>query len=216
MKYMPTVKCPRCETEFSAMLAECPHCGKRRTMETDKDFAIPSDAGVKPVAETEEKPQASGERTAKGKAPGWQNIVGVLLIVIGLVSAGLACFALGREQSVKAAVTPPPEVTAAPLPTPTPTPTVNSLSLFSFDRELTEGFTAYVGDTVTLSVKSDPELEQARFTWSISDAESARLTVSKDTDSCEFTALKPSGKNSLTVSCYGVEYTIPVYLWNKD
>ena len=213
MKYMPTVKCPKCGKEFSAMLAECPHCGKRRTMETDKDFAIRPEAESKPVQETEEVRPAE---KPKAKPPAWQSVLGVALIALGLVAAGLACFTLGRDQSARAAATPVPTVTATPVPTPTPTPTVNGLALYAFGRLLDEGFTAYVGDTVTVTVKSDPELPTAKFTWRVSDEESAKLVVSKDTASCEFTALKPSGKNELTVSCYGAELTIPVYLWNRD
>ena len=212
MKYMPTVKCPNCGTEFSAMLAECPHCGKRRTRETDKDFAIRPEAESKPAAEAGVVRPAEKPKT---KPPAWQSVLGILLVVIGLVAAGLACFTLGREQSARAAATPVPTATATPMPTPTPTPTVNGLALYAFDRLLDEGFTAYVGDTVTVTVKSDPELPKATFAWSASDEESIKLVVSKDTASCEVTVLKPSGKNELTVSCYGAELTIPVYLWER-
>ena len=212
MKYMPTVKCPQCGTEFSAMLAECPHCGKRRTRETDKDFTIRPEVESKPTQKTEEVRPAEKPKT---KPPAWQSLLGVALIVLGLVAAGLACFTLGREQSARAAATPVPTATATPMPTPTPTPTVNGLALYAFDRLLDEGFTAYVGDTVTVTVKSDPELPKASFAWSVSDEESAKLVVSKDTASCEFTVLKPSGKNELTVNCYGAELTIPVYLWER-
>ena len=207
MKYMPTVKCPHCGTEFSAMLAECPHCGKRRTRETDKEFAIRPEAEAAPA---EKQPPVE---KPKRKAPAWQSVLGVLLVVIGLVAAGLACFALGQEQSARAAATPEPTLT--PAPTPTPTPTVNGLALYAFGRLLDEGFTAYVGDTVTVTVKSEPELPQASFDWSVSDGESLRLVVSKDTASCEVTVLKPSGKNELTVRCYGAELTIPVFLWER-
>ena len=83
MKYMPTVKCPQCDTEFSAMLAECPHCGKRRTRETDKEFAIRPEAEAAPA---EKQPPVE---KPKRKAPAWQSVLGVLLVVIGLVAAGL-------------------------------------------------------------------------------------------------------------------------------
>ena len=94
MKYMPTVKCPQCGMEFSAMLAECPHCGKRRTRETDKDFTIQPDVESKPTQKTEEVRPAEKPKT---KPPAWQSLLGVALIVLGLVAAGLACFTLGRE-----------------------------------------------------------------------------------------------------------------------
>ena len=77
-----------------------------------------------------------------------------------------------------------------------------------------DGFTAYVGDKpFTLSAYPQPNLPRPEVTWFVGD--SASLSVSGDTLTCEFTALKPSGKNELIVRCYGAETTIPVYLWEK-
>ena len=113
-----------------------------------------------------------------------------------------------------------PKVTiipARPSSSPTPTPTVSSIRLYAYGQELSaDGFTAYVGDKpLTLSVKLEPDLTRPPVFWSISDSASASLTVSDDRFSCEFTALKPSGKNELIVSCYGAESVIPVYLWER-
>ena len=48
-----------------------------------------------------------------------------------------------------------------------------------------------------------------------SKVKAATLTVSDDRTSCKFSAIKPVGKIELTVSCYGTETVIPVYLWNR-
>lgn len=141
------------------------------------------------------------------------TILGVLLIAVSIVCAILAMTASGWRITKE---TPTPEIveTAAPA-TPSPTPMVEKINLYAFGRELNEdGFTAYVGDkpfTITAEILSDagqPEVE-----WLASDTESVALSASEDGMSCEFTALKPSGKNELTVRCYGYELVVPVYLW---
>ena len=141
------------------------------------------------------------------------TILGVLLIAVSIACAVLAVTASGWKTP-KAAPTPEIVETAAPA-TPSPTPTVEKINLYAFGRELNEdGFTAYVGDkpfAITAEILSDasqPEVE-----WFASDAESVALSVSEDGMSCEFSALKPSGKNELTVRCYGYELVVPVYLW---
>ena len=70
-------------------------------------------------------------------------------------------------------------------------------------------------DLDALTAEVDPKMVHPPLYWSISDPESANLSVGDDRLSCSFTALKPSGKNELTVKCYGMEYTIPVYLWKR-
>ena len=141
------------------------------------------------------------------------TILGVLLIAVSIACAVLAVTASGWKIPK---ATPTPEIveTAAPA-TPSPTPMVEKINLYAFGRELNEdGFTAFVGDkpfTITAKILSDasqPEVE-----WFASDAESVALSVSEDGMSCEFSALKPSGKNELTVRCYGYELVVPVYLW---
>jgi hypothetical protein len=135
-------------------------------------------------------------------------------LLIAAFAGGLA-FNLGSElhNAVPSAA---PEIieTLAPA-TPVPTPTVDSIEVYAFGRELdADGFTAYVGDkSFTLSAYPQPEISHPQISWSVGD--SVELSVSSDTLTCEFTALKPTGKNELTVSCYGAEITIPVYLWER-
>ena len=135
-------------------------------------------------------------------------------LLIAAFAGGLA-FNLGSElhNAVPSAA---PEIieTLAPA-TPVPTPTVDSIEVYAFGRELdADGFTAYVGDKpFTLSAYPQPEISHQQISWSIGD--SVELSVSSDTLTCEFTALKPTGKNELTVRCYGAEVTIPVYLWER-
>ena len=135
-------------------------------------------------------------------------------LLIATFAGGLA-FKLGSElhNAVPSAA---PEIieTLAPA-TPVPTPTVDSIEVYAFGRELdADGFTAYVGDKpFTLSAYPQPEISHPQISWSVGD--SVELSVSSDTLTCEFTALKPTGKNELTVRCYGAEVTIPVYLWER-
>ena len=138
----------------------------------------------------------------------------------------IAAFAGGLAFNIKAVApeptpSPTPEIFEIVAPTPTPTPTVTSIRLYAFGRELDDdGFTAYVGDKAfTLTVEVEPELRNPAVSWSITDShdssESAALVISSDGMSCEFTALKPTGKNELTVRCFGAEIVIPVYLWER-
>ena len=125
-----------------------------------------------------------------------------------------------REKSQPTPL-PTPEIIETIAPTPSPTPTVTSIRLYAFGRELdADGFTAYVGDKAfALTVEVEPELRNPAVSWSITDShdssESAALVISSDGMSCEFTALKPTGKNELTVRCFGAEIVIPVYLWER-
>ena len=156
-------------------------------------------------------PNETPER--KSSSPSFRTILGLILVAAGLLCGVLAVSSSGWKL-VKP--TPTPEITASPAPvTPPPTPTVDRIVLYAFGRELNEdGFTAYVGDKpFTLSVELTPNLSHPKITWIASDSESAALAVSADGLSCEFTALKPSGKNELTVRCYGCELVVPVYLW---
>ena len=135
-------------------------------------------------------------------------------LLIAAFAGGLA-FNLGSEFHT-AVPSPTPEIIKTPAPaTPVPTPTVDSIEVYAFGRELgADGFTAYVGDKpFTLSAYPQPEISHPQISWSIGD--SVELSVSSDTLTCEFTALKPTGKNELTIKCYGAEVTIPVYLWER-
>ena len=142
--------------------------------------------------------------------------VGALLIVLSL-TAGIYV----TQFTDKPEVTPEPtsKVTYIPARTPGPTitPSVTAIRLYAAGGELSEdGFTAYVGDkALTLTAEVEPKMVHPPIYWSFSDPEAANLSVGDDRLSCSFTALKPSGKNELTVKCYGMEYTIPVYLWKR-
>ena len=140
-------------------------------------------------------------------------IIGSCLLIAAF-TGGLA-FSLGAEfHTVEPSPTPEIIETLAPA-TPVPTPTVDSIEIYAFGRELdADGFTAYVGDKpFTLSAYPQPEISHPQISWSNGD--SAELSVRSDTLTCEFTALKPTGKNELIVQCYGAKITIPLYLWER-
>ena len=152
------------------------------------------------------------------------SAIGAVILIIAVVIATTINFVtVGRERK-SAASAAPAEATAMvttiparPSTTPAATPTVDSIRLYAFGSELNgDGFTAYVEDRpFTLSIVLEPGIPNAPVSWTLSDSESARLDVSDDRLSCEFTALKPSGKNELTISCYGTEVVFPVYLWER-
>ena len=171
----------------------CPHCKTKVSAE---------------LAQCPECGHAFGAR--KNRIP----VVFCSFLLIVAFAGGLS-FNLGSEFHT-AVPSPTPEIieTLAPA-TPVPTPTVDSVEVYAFGRELdADGFTAYVGDKpFTLSAYPQPEISHPQISWSIGD--SVELSVSSDTLTCEFTALKPTGKNELTVRCYGAEVTIPVYLWER-
>ena len=212
MPYMPLVRCPKCGVEFSAMKYKCPSCGKRRTMENDSEFAIPD-----PVLSThkDEEMPAAVSPAAFQKNRKIQTILGASLIAVSIFTGTLSVVSL-QARRTRIEVTPEPVVTAIPTPSPTPTPTINSIRLYDCGQELTDGFTAYIGDDpLTLSVELDPAVTRPSVSWSMGDRSVASLSVSSDGLSCEFYALKPSGKNELVVRCYGAELTVPVFLWER-
>ena len=192
-----SVRCKFCGSEYAAGLSNCPSCGKE------------AEGGSTPKREAR---QESGRRSSPLTA------LFFCLISIAFIGGTLVNFThlSPRAEAVEVQETvQTPEPT--PTPTPRPTPTVNSVGVVAFGRELGEdGFTAYVGDKAfTLSLVLDPALPNPVVDWSMSDRDSADLTVSSDGMSCEFRALKPSGRNELTVRCYGAETVIPVFLWER-
>ena len=150
------------------------------------------------------------------------GIGAILLAVAVIIGTSINFISISHEKkaATQEEILETPKVTvvpARPSAAPTATPTVNRIMLYAFGAELNEdGFTAYVGDkAITLSVKLEPSMNRPPVNWAVSDSDSVRLEVSDDRLSCEFTALKPSGKNELTVSCYGAEAVYPIFLWER-
>lgn len=150
--------------------------------------------------------------------------VGAILLALAVVIATAAM--LMTSGAFKAVAKPvetvleTPKVTvipARPSVEPTADPIINSMKLYAFGSEITaDGFTAYVGDKpITLSVVLEPRYTHPPIYWTISNSDAARLSVSDDRMSCEFTVLKSAGKTELTVSCYGMDIVFPVYLWER-
>ena len=143
-------------------------------------------------------------------------LIGALLMILALTGGILVTKYTDKPVTVPE---PTSKVIVVPARTPGPsvTPEITSIHLYALGAELgDDGFTAYVGDrALTLSVEVEPKLVHPPVYWSFSDPESVSLTMGEDRVTCSFTALKPSGKNELTVRCYGAEVSIPVYLWKK-
>ena len=150
--------------------------------------------------------------------------VGAVFLAIAVVIATALMLLTVRETKVTAkheeTVLETPKITfipARPSVEPTGDPIINSMRLYAFGGEITsDGFTAYVGDKpITLSVELEPKYTHPPVYWSVSDTNAARLAVSDDRLSCEFTVLKSAGKTELTIRCYGMETVFPVYLWER-
>ena len=154
------------------------------------------------------------EKTFKGT----KIFAGILLIA---VIAGILVMVLTSPRSAKAEPTPIPTaettVTATAAPTPTPTPPIIAIRLYAYGRELTaDGITLYVGDNpAELTAAIEPDGLVLPIGWTFSDQESVSMEVSSDGVTCKITALKPTGRNDLTVVCNNLYTSIPVYLWNK-
>ena len=161
------------------------------------------------------------DRAADGKPK--RNTHAILPPVIGafLIALSLAGGIFVTRYTDRPEATPEPtaKVIVVPARTPGPvnTPSVSALHLFAAGGELgPDGFTCYVGDRpLKLSLEIEPQLIHPPVYWSLSDPESASLSVGDNGLTCSFNPVKPTGKNELTVKCYGAELVIPVYLWNK-
>ena len=209
-------RCSYCGTEIPPDALECPICKKTLLPEPDSAPA----ASASPVSP---KSPVAARPSGLGKAVRLPAFIGAGLLVIAFVGG------IALDKSWRAPVEAPvstPEVfalqaTPEPPPTPAPTPTVNAIRLYAFGREIgADGFTAYVGDKpFTLTVELEPAVRHPELSWSILDgkgsSDSAILSPGSDGLSCEFSALNPSGKNELTIRCYGAETVIPVYLWAR-
>ncbi|MBR4549471.1 MAG: hypothetical protein IKO83_06090 [Oscillospiraceae bacterium] len=216
MAKIPKVKCRGCGFEFSALRADCPQCGLRRTMgDTAQKVSAPA--------------RREGPREAKSSTPqrrsNWQLVIGLLLIAAAVVAVVLMMLA-GRSgqagRPIKPTPTPSPTYEPRPTPTPSPTPTVDNIKIFFLNNEITAeagGFTMYVGDApLTISARAYPndKLSDARFSWRVSDNTKAQLTPSEDTQSCEVLVLASAGGYiTLTVECFGVTYSVPLYIWER-
>ena len=143
---------------------------------------------------------------------------GILLLA---VIAGILVMVLTSPRNAK------PEPTPAPTPEPTVTATeapaqptvipITAIRLYAYGRELTQdGFTLYVGDQpVELTAVVEPAEITAPVGWTLDDMEAAALEVSSDGRTCKITALKPVGRNELTVICQNLYTSMPVFLWDK-
>ena len=146
-----------------------------------------------------------------------------IILAVAVVIASLLTFIpIYRSNKAAAVVTPEPTskvtvVPARPSTEPTPTPEIKSITLYAFGGELpADGFTMYVGDkAITLTAVVEPKMDRPPVSWSFSNPNAVRMGIGDDRLSCELTALKPSGKNELTVSCYGTELVLPVFLWER-
>ena len=172
------------------------------------------------MAQTADGP--GGERKAEENPLQWTRSFAIMLAAATVIAIALNFLSLYYRGKKDEVLTEEPAskvivVPARPSTAPTPTPAIGSLRLYAAGSEVgKDGFTMYVGDkALKLTAEVEPKMVHPPVYWSFSDPESANLSVGDDRLSCAFTPLKPSGKNELTVKCYGMELVIPVYLWKK-
>ena len=67
----------------------------------------------------------------------------------------------------------------------------------------------------TAVVATEAPAQPTMVGWSFSDQQAATLEVSSDGRTCKITAVKPNGRNDLTVTCQNLDTSIPVYLWDR-
>jgi hypothetical protein len=172
------------------------------------------------MAQTADGP--GGERKAEENPLQWTRSFAIMLAAATVIAIALNFLSLYYREKKDEVLTEEPAskvivVPARPSTAPTPTPAIGSLRLYAAGGELGEdGFTMYVEDRpLEITAVMEPKLTRPPIYWSVSDDKAATLTVSDDRTSCKFSAIKPAGKIELTVSCYGTETVIPVYLWNR-
>lgn len=221
MAKIPTVTCARCGQSFSALRADCPYCGQRRTIGADRPTR--SEPARRPAS----RPASRPRDPQQAPGPRWQLVAGLLLIAAGVLAVLLMVLSTRTDIkgiSLRPTPTPSPAQTARPRPTPTPTPSpkCENVRIFYLNHEITAeagGFTMYPGDPpLTLTARAYPidKLSDARFSWSVSDSSKARLTPSADTQSCEIEALESAGGSiKLYVTCYGYTLEMPFYIWSR-
>ena len=143
-------------------------------------------------------------------------LIGAGLIMLAVL-AGILVNVLSSPRDAKPEPTPAPSATVTAPPTPTPTPDVTSIRLYAYGREIdADGFTLYVGDKpVEISAVIEPAGLNLPVGWTLSDQGAASLEVSGDGLICKMTALKPNGRNELTVICQNLYTSVPVFLWEK-
>lgn len=149
---MPMVKCSRCGEYFSAMRADCPYCGQRRTIGGDRPTWYPGASArrqgqaAQPGAQRQpprqqrqapqpqraepqpqsRQPQARQRGEFRQGRSGWQLFAGLLLIAAGALAVLLMVVSArsdGRGISLRHTPSPSPAYTMAPRPTPSPSPT---------------------------------------------------------------------------------------------
>ena len=174
------------------------------------------------VAQTADGPSGGGGRKTGENPLQWARSFAIMLAAATVIAIALNFLSLYYREKKTEVLTEEPAskvivVPARPSTAPTPMPTIESLRLSAAGGELGEdGFTMYVEDRpLEITAVIEPKLTRPPIYWSVSDDKAATLTISDDRTSCKFSAIKPAGKIELTVSCYGTETVIPVYLWNR-
>ena len=155
MSIISEVKCARCDRQYSGLRSRCPYCGARRI--------------------------GSGKYSEEGDNSRGKMIIGVLIMAVLVVAAGVLLFTTPKpiddpqpskgisspsptmpsesdNTGLENTSTPPPaspSATPSPSPTPTPTPKIVSVDI-TYSGTVKTDFTGIVGEKVPLRVKIEP------------------------------------------------------------
>ena len=161
MGLIPTITCRRCKREYSAIRGRCPHCGTRKTKQSERTPTT--------TAGTRTGTAANSRVNSNAK---WQMIFGLVLVAAVIIAViAIIMISTGGEKPAKTTpppevtVTPPPTATPIPTPTPTPTPTVNSITITCFGVEKKD-FSADIGEETQLGAIVYPMDVAAEVEWS--------------------------------------------------
>ena len=156
MSIISEVKCARCDRQYSGLRSRCPYCGARRI--------------------------GSGKYSEEGDNSRGKMIIGVLIMAVLVVAAGVLLFTTPKpveelgpspginspspsipmpnesdNETLENSSTPPPSPSDTPSPSPSPTPTPKIVSVdITYSGVVKTDFTGVVAEVVPLRVKIEP------------------------------------------------------------
>lgn len=200
MSFIPQTVCRRCKREYSVLRSRCPHCGTRKTSQSERT----------PVSSSATKPgtSASNRRDANSQ---WQMLFGLILVAAVIIAVIVIIVVSTKEPKEEPLPEPtPPVETVAPTPPPTPSPPptaeIVSITISYYNSPRTE-FSAHIGDQVPLNATIYPLDAGATVTWRSTD----ESVVTVDSDGL-VTAVG-SGNATIIAECNGVQAECKVGIW---
>ena len=204
MSIISEVKCARCDRKYSGVRSRCPYCGARRI--------------------------GSGKYSEEGDNSKGKMIIGVLIMAVLVVAAGILLFTAPRNDDIEEPpvtnsetisspdipddtgtsglpglgpiVTPPSESASPETETPSPTPvTVQSVDI-TYSNGHIEDFTEPVGKQIPLKVRIEPAgIElEDEIVWTSSNTSVFEVVPSPDGTAATVTIIGSGSARSATLT----------------